>query len=633
MPMKVSASIPARLDASGLIGRTMRGRESLRTVIANRWRGFENGILRRKAPHAVLSWRYFLPGQGRNVELHRKAFLHAWSRNPIFIRILIAIYSYGLWYLYHAWRQVLSVWWNREPGLEKRIGLSGLRQLSGLAVLAYGHATPPSYYYRYGLHGLPESRWLDFVFTHELPHWHRAMSPELGESSSRLMAHKHAFAREMESMGLPAVETRLLLRRGEPIPERLFCGQSLFLKPESGSRKQGCFELRHDPSDGSYALVGRESVFGEENILAALKPLFGGQDYIAQPLLENHSGLSRHYDIDRLATIRLVTLRGPHQGKSIRACLEIPIEGKADRIFPMAIDVGTGILYRFERDSGQVPEALRGVIDALEGFRVPLWRDVVATAEAAHGAFRDLFSIGWDLAVTDQGVKVLEGNINWAVMVHQISGRPLLGDLDSAPLSLRMDSSAALDHSLKEAHDTLARFNADPAQLTALSAISAALSTCFQSGHKVLACGNGGSACDANHFAEEFTGRFRKHRRALPVIALTEAAHMTCVANDYGFEEVFARGVEAFGKPGDLLLAISTSGNSPNIVRAVEAAKALGMDTILLLGKSGGKLKGSGTHEIIVASETTERVQEIHMLALHVLIESVERTLFPENYL
>ena len=195
------------------------------------------------------------------------------------------------------------------------------------------------------------------------------------------------------------------------------------------------------------------------------------------------------------------------------------------------------------------------------------------------------------------------------------------------------DIRAALETSLKEARDALARFHSDPVQIANLAAISAALATCFQSGQKVLACGNGGSACDALHFAEEFTGRFRKHRRALPVIALTEAAHMTCVANDYGFDEVFARGVEAFGKPGDLLLAISTSGNSPNVIRAVETAKGLGMDTILLLGKTGGKLKGAGTYEIIVASGTTERVQEIHMLALHVLIESVERMLFPENYL
>ncbi len=190
----------------------------------------------------------------------------------------------------------------------------------------------------------------------------------------------------------------------------------------------------------------------------------------------------------------------------------------------------------------------------------------------------------------------------------------------------------AIRNSLAEAREALERFQSDQANQLALAAMSSALSACFQSGNKVLACGNGGSACDAIHFAEEFTGRFRKHRKALPVIPLTEASHLTCVANDYGWDEVFARGVEAYGKPGDLLLAISTSGNSPNVIRAVETAKKQGMGVLLLLGKSGGKLKGQGTLEIVVASETTERIQEVHMTALHILIESVERTLFPENY-
>ena len=190
----------------------------------------------------------------------------------------------------------------------------------------------------------------------------------------------------------------------------------------------------------------------------------------------------------------------------------------------------------------------------------------------------------------------------------------------------------ALLHSLTEARTALDRFQSDPINLTALASMAQTLAACFKSGNKVLACGNGGSACDAIHFAEEFTGRFRKHRKALPVIALTESSHLTCVANDYGWDEVFARGVEAYGKPGDLLLAISTSGNSPNVIRAVETAKALGMETLLLLGKTGGKLKGTGTLEIIVASDTTERIQEIHMTALHILIECVERTMFLENY-
>ena len=190
----------------------------------------------------------------------------------------------------------------------------------------------------------------------------------------------------------------------------------------------------------------------------------------------------------------------------------------------------------------------------------------------------------------------------------------------------------ALLHSLTEARTVLDRFQSNPANLTTLASMAQTLASCFKSGHKVLTCGNGGSACDAIHFAEEFTGRFRKHRKALPVIALTESAHLTCVANDYGWDQVFARGVEAYGKPGDLLLCISTSGNSQNVIHAVETAKTLGMETLLLLGKTGGKLKGTGTLEIIVASDTTERIQEIHMTALHILIECVERTLFPENY-
>ena len=436
--MKPSASIPARLDACGPIAGTMSRSESPLTRITNRCRGLEGRILRRKVPHAVLSWRYFLPDQGRNAGLHRKAFLSAWSRYPRPVWILIALFSYGLWYSLYAWLQVFSARRNREPGLEEKQGVSALRQLFGLMALAYGHATPPCYYYRYRLHRLPESRWLDFIFTHELPHWHRAMSPGLRERSSRLMAQKHEFALEMEKMRLPAVETRVLLRRGEPVPERLFGGRSFFLKPESGSRKEGCFELRFDPVDGTYVLEGGETVSGEINILIALMRQVAGRDYIAQPLLRNHPELATRCGAGRLATIRLVTVRGAVKGKAIRACLEIPVEGSPGRIFPMNIDIANGRLSRFQEDIGKAPERLRASLDSLQEFRMPLWKEVVATAEAAHGTFRDLYSIGWDLAVTDQGVKLLEGNINWAVAVHQLSGRPLLPDLHGAGAALNL---------------------------------------------------------------------------------------------------------------------------------------------------------------------------------------------------
>ncbi|WP_294704726.1 D-sedoheptulose 7-phosphate isomerase [uncultured Fusobacterium sp.] len=158
------------------------------------------------------------------------------------------------------------------------------------------------------------------------------------------------------------------------------------------------------------------------------------------------------------------------------------------------------------------------------------------------------------------------------------------------------------------------------------------LADVFQKGNKVLICGNGGSNCDALHFAEEFTGRFRGDRRALPAIAISESSHITCVGNDYGFDYIFSRGVEAYGKEGDMFFGISTSGNSPNVIKAVEAAKKLGMKTCVLLGKDGGKLKGMCDYEFIIPGKTSDRIQEIHMMILHIIIEGVERIMFPENY-
>ena len=158
------------------------------------------------------------------------------------------------------------------------------------------------------------------------------------------------------------------------------------------------------------------------------------------------------------------------------------------------------------------------------------------------------------------------------------------------------------------------------------------LANIFQLGNKVLICGNGGSNCDALHFAEEFTGRFRQDRRALPAISLSDSSHITCVGNDYGFDYIFSRGVEAYGKEGDMFIGISTSGNSANVIKAVETAKKMGLKTCVLLGKNGGKLKGMCDYEFIIPGNTSDRIQEIHMMILHIIIEGVEKIMFPENY-
>jgi D-sedoheptulose 7-phosphate isomerase len=153
----------------------------------------------------------------------------------------------------------------------------------------------------------------------------------------------------------------------------------------------------------------------------------------------------------------------------------------------------------------------------------------------------------------------------------------------------------------------------------------------FGAGGKLLICGNGGSAADAQHIAGEFVNQFlRKDRRALPALALsTDGGVLTCIANDTGFEQVFARQVEAFGARGDVLLAITTSGNSPNVLAAAERAREQGLKVVGLLGRDGGRVRGLCDLALVVESGDTQRIQETHNLIGHVLCDLVEQALFP----
>jgi D-sedoheptulose 7-phosphate isomerase len=177
---------------------------------------------------------------------------------------------------------------------------------------------------------------------------------------------------------------------------------------------------------------------------------------------------------------------------------------------------------------------------------------------------------------------------------------------------------------IASARAALEAMASDPRMPGSIDLLTKLTADCLSSGRKVLICGNGGSACDAAHFAEELTGRFKADRPPLPAIACTDPGHITCTANDYGFEFVFSRWVEALGNKGDLLILLSTSGNSPNILRAAAAANQAGLTTIGLLGKGGGKLRGVCTHDIVVPGDSSERIQELHMLILHTVVEGVE---------
>lgn len=155
---------------------------------------------------------------------------------------------------------------------------------------------------------------------------------------------------------------------------------------------------------------------------------------------------------------------------------------------------------------------------------------------------------------------------------------------------------------------------------------------CYQGLGKILIAGNGGSLCDAMHFAEELTGFYREKRKALAAIALSDPGHLSCVGNDVGYDQVFSRGLEALASPNDIFIGLTTSGNSQNIVQAMKTAKELGIKTIAFLGKDGGKLKGEADLEWIVSGfKYSDRVQEAHMAAIHIIIEMIEKKLELKN--
>ncbi len=173
----------------------------------------------------------------------------------------------------------------------------------------------------------------------------------------------------------------------------------------------------------------------------------------------------------------------------------------------------------------------------------------------------------------------------------------------------------------------------NPDSLSFMKQASSLIAEAYGKRKKLLVAGNGGSLCDAMHFAEEMTGQFRFKRRALPAIALSDPAHMSCVGNDYGFEEIFSRGVEALGEEGDVLVVLTTSGNSINILHAIKKAKEKNMRTIAFLGKTGGVIRGQCELEWIVSGfPFSDRIQEAHMAAIHIIIELVEQKLFSSPY-
>lgn len=186
--------------------------------------------------------------------------------------------------------------------------------------------------------------------------------------------------------------------------------------------------------------------------------------------------------------------------------------------------------------------------------------------------------------------------------------------------------SDSIRQHFQEALQTLQTFMSDDKNMEAINAAGTLMVAALRNGGKIISCGNGGSMCDAMHFAEELTGRYRNDRKPFAAISISDPSHISCVGNDYGYNFIFSRYVEAVGNKGDVLLAISTSGNSQNVIEAVRSAKSKGMKVVALTGKDGGVLKNECDIEIRAPhSPYADRAQEIHIKVIHTLIDFIEK--------
>lgn len=191
-----------------------------------------------------------------------------------------------------------------------------------------------------------------------------------------------------------------------------------------------------------------------------------------------------------------------------------------------------------------------------------------------------------------------------------------------------MKDQQHIEHELREASAVLEAFLKDAGNLARIGQAAALMAAAVSGGSKIISCGNGGSHCDAMHFAEELTGKYREPRKAIPALCISDPSHISCVGNDYGYDYIFSRYLEALGNTGDVLLAISTSGKSANVIKAAETARQRGMKVVALTGKDGGNLASLADVEIRVPHfGFADRIQEIHIKVIHILILLIEQKL------
>jgi hypothetical protein len=384
-------------------------------------------LIKRSAPYAIFNWRYLSLNQSPSVRLHRLVFLQAWPDLPRAGWWVIALYSYAVWFGFQGWIRLWKTWKKFSPILMEHSGISRSKQFLDLWRLVFLQTTPPIYYYRYRLYRYTSREWMDFIYTYELPAWHRVMSPNLSQRSATLLSDKAAFAQEMRQQGLPVIDGMIIPQGSCVTKEQLFQQSSIFLKPLFGSRKIDAYRLEYHELSDTYTLVvsADEVIDDPERIIAFVQVLAEKHDYIIQPLLNNHPGLQVLSSFEVLITIRMITVWTGSKSQAVSAVIELPADAYSNRVYLLPVDIQSGVIIPVEETVFSVLNDTAFILENLTGHKVVHWEELVDISQKAHAYFSDIFSVGWDLAVTPDGVRLIEGNFNWAVDPHQIN-KPLL---------------------------------------------------------------------------------------------------------------------------------------------------------------------------------------------------------------
>lgn len=390
------------------------------------WKQVYTWILVKPLPHTLVSWRFLVPNQPWQVKLHRRVWLKAWSRLPRWVWGLIFIYSSSSWLLWYGWKHIYYGLKRNGQFVFEHYNIKPLEQFNGLISAAFLHGIPAHTYYQFRLFNRPQKQWFDFVYTHELPHWHTTMSPDISAETQRLLSDKAYFAEAFSQKGLATIPTLRKLERGQFVDEEdLFLGSSCFLKPNIGSRSEGCMQLSYQPESCTYQLTG-DAINGVIEQRTSILDFVCGQlkqrDYIIQPLLKNHASIQQYSPTEILITLRLITAcNKKDEIQVVSALLEIPSPEDEQGWWLMAIDCETGCFIDTSENWFKAGPSFLEAIKNIAGQTMPFWPEITSLCSDAHQHCQDLISIGWDVVITTDGVHLLEGNINWAVAQHQLA--------------------------------------------------------------------------------------------------------------------------------------------------------------------------------------------------------------------